>query len=428
MKEDFISFIWQHQYFDKTNLKTWQGEVLQIIDPGTRNSNAGPDFSNARLKIGSLEWQGPVEIHVKASDWWLHKHHLDPVYEQVILHVVWSNDLASKPHLISFIPLLELKTRVDIRSRLTSFHGFSGDKFIPCRPHLSLVPTRLFASMLALAFAQRIERKSSEILKALVKTNNDWEQVTYERVGRNFGFKVNEDVFEALVKLVPLRLVDRLRSNILQLEALYFGQAGMLTANKADWYYRRLQSEYLYLKRKYPFISTPLKKQRWRYLRLRPANFPTIRIAQFASLMHHQYLRFSDVREASSIRVLLEPQIEPSSYWTYHYDFAKPREMRSGRLGKSSKCNLIINSVAPILAAYAVSTGQPKYLKQAQVLLTELPPENNHIVSNWKDWGFEVTSAYCSQALIELNNRYCNRKRCLNCGIGQHILSGSELH
>jgi hypothetical protein len=426
MKEDILSFIWKYQYFDKHDLLTWQGEKLQIIRPGTPNSNAGPDFFNARIKVGGTEWVGPVEIHVKSSDWESHNHHLDPSYDQVVLHVVWTNNRQVISNNSGEIPVLELKTRVDPKLLLSRFSCHQNNTTIPCEPYLPKVSAATYKTMLDRALSSRIKRKAQGVLKLLKLLNFDWDQVTYVLLGRNFGYKINAIPFELLVASVPLNIVRKIRFNRFQLEALYFGQAGFLQKVTGDPYYLNLQKEYYYLSKKYGLASRTLKKEMWNYLRLRPSNFPVIRIAQFVSLMHQECFRFSDIRETVCVSNIRKIIARPGAYWDKHYDFGKVRKNGTSTLGKASLENLIINTLVPVLAGYAMHSAQKSYLRQAIELIKQLPPEQNRMVSNWKNWGFKVSSAYDSQGLIELNNSYCKSHNCLDCSIGQRVLTRSK--
>jgi hypothetical protein len=425
MKEEFLNFIWKNQYFGKRQLETYQGEVLQVLNPGQINANSGPDFSNARIKLASTDWAGPIEIHVRSSDWYLHQHQKDPAYDQVVLHVVWVNNVNAKTSNGREIPTLELKDRVEGDLLLRHQKLGKGNSFIPCERQSDRIPLNRFKKMLEHTIRQRIERKSQEVIALLDRHSYNWDQVTYLVLGKNFGFHVNTDAFETLVGVVPLPTVRKMRSNIIQLESLFFGQAGFLQRVTGDSYYLRLQREYEFLTKKYSFKQGLMKKEMWKYLRLRPSNFPGLRIAQFVSMMQLEGFRFSNIREALTANQFSRMVVKPSSYWDDHYDFGKKWDVGRSALGKSSKENLVINTVVPLLVAYADYTGQPIYRKRAIGLMKQVPPEQNRMVSYWKDKGFEVSSAYYSQAVIELNNQYCNLRKCLDCFIGQSLLTGA---
>lgn len=424
MKEEFLIFIWKHQYFHKRQLATYRGEVLQLLSPGQINTNSGPDFSYARINIGGTDWAGPVEIHVRSSDWYLHKHHKDPMYNQVVLHVVWVNNAIAKTNEGREIPTLELKDRVEKELIFKHQKLRKDNSKVPCEQQSKAILHTSFQKMLDQTIGQRLKRKSQEVITLLKGNNHNWDQVTYLVLGKNFGFHVNTVAFETLVGIVPLLIVRKMRSSIFQLESLYFGQAGYLQRVTGDAYYLKLQREYEFLKKKYSFRPGIMKKEAWKYLRLRPSNFPSLRIAQFVSLMQLEGYRFSNIRETVASNQFTNMTIRPSSYWDDHYDFGKKWATGRSVLGKSSRENLVINTIVPLLVAYSHYTGRLEYQAQAIELLNQVSPEQNHIVRYWKDKGFGVSSAYYSQALIELNNQYCNLRKCLDCSIGRSLLTG----
>ena len=427
MKEELLCYIWENQYFDKRNLTTCQGQPIQVLYPGERNTNSGPDYSNARLKIEQTVWIGAVELHIKSSDWRFHGHHHDKAYDQVILHVVWINNYQVRSTTGSSIPSLQLNKRAD-RNLLQAYSIFSMNAFsVPCARHLPKVPQHVLEAMLEIAYMSRIQRKIRQVAVLFDSYAQDWEQVAYLILGKSFGFKTNADAFQSLVSIVPLSMVRKLRYNLFQLEALYFGQSGFLDSIKDDYYFRRLQHEFQYLRRKFQIAPTYLKPATWKFHRMRPGNFPVLRIAQFASLMQGQCFTFSDLRESSSVADFSTIKVLPSKYWRDHYDFGKyTAKLSEGKLGISSIESLVINAVIPLLAAYAHHTDQRAYMDRAISMAKQLKSEKNHIVTRWKDWGFEVSSAYGSQALIELNNPYCKARKCLSCKVGGWILSQSN--
>ena len=427
MKEELLCYIWENQYFEKKDLVTCQGQKLQVLYPGERNTNSGPDFSNARLKIDDTLWIGSVELHNKSSDWRSHGHHQNVAYDQVILHVVWVNNFQVLASTGWAIPTLALEKKTD-SNLLQAYSLFSMNAYsVPCLRHLPNVPKKVFEAMLDIAYMSRIQRKARQVMALYDSYAKDWEQVTYSVLGRSFGFKINAEVFQSLTKIVPLATVRKLRFNLFQLEALYFGQSGFLDSIRNDHYFRRLQHEFNYLKQKYHITPTYLKNQRWKFHRMRPGNFPVLRIAQFASIMQNQYFSFSDLRESNTVSDFTVIEVVPSKYWRDHYDFGKSTaKLSGGKLGTASIESLIINTVIPVLAAYSLHTDQKVYIDRAISMAKQLGPEKNHIVTRWKDWGFEVSSAYGSQALIELNNLYCGARICLHCKVGQWILSQSN--
>ena len=418
-----LYYIWENQYFDKKGLYTYQGQSIQVIHPGVRNINSGPDFSDAQIKIGSTVWAGAVEIHVKSSDWKAHGHHFDKAYDQVILHVVWVNNLEVQSSSGMPIPALELCHITDKQLLLGYSLFLENANSIPCARLLSSVPHQVFKDMLDATFQARIHKGAIQT-GHLYQKSQDWEQVSYLMLGKSFGFKINAEAFLTLVKLVPLNIIRKLRFNLFQLEAMYFGQSGLLTRINGDQYFQQLEREFNYLTQKYKLSPTTLKREVWKFHRLRPGNSPVLRIAQFASTMQQQYFTFSDIRENTHAGCYQSLKIHPSDYWRSHYDFGKSGSVSSdGKLGISSIENLVINTVVPVLSGYAYRTKQVKYLDRAIQIARRLKPEKNRIVTDWKDLGFGVSSAYGSQALIELNNCYCKSHKCLDCKVGQWILS-----
>lgn len=427
MKEDFLSFIWQYQYFEKTHLVTCNDEALQIFDPGQVNYDSGPDFANARLRIGSTNWVGTVEIHTLSSDWYAHKHHLDQAFDNVVLHVVYKNNSTTKNTQKRDIPVLELKGKIARDLLLAQKKLRISNTRIPCMSQTRQISKSVFNAMINRVAEQRLARKSQQILLLLKRHKFDWDQVAYLTTGKNFGFHINTSPFELLVNLVPLSIVRRIGADIVQLESLFFGQAGFLERIHGDSYYLMLQNRYEYLKRKYSFDSRYLKKKMWKYLRMRPSNFPALRIAQFVTYLQQTDCRFSNIREMKTAGPFMDIVVCPSPYWQEHYDFRKKSIREVGCLGKSSKENLLINTVAPLLDAYGHYTGQVEYVERAMMILKQIPAEQNVISSHWKDKGFRVSSAYYSQGLVGLNNEYCKLNRCLNCMIGQSLITGNTI-
>jgi hypothetical protein len=426
MKESFLHYIWQFQYFNKEALVTSDGISLQVFSTGILNPDAGPDFQNAKVKIGDIEWVGSVEIHIKSSEWNDHQHFKDAAYDTVVLHVVWIND---KPVLRSdgtSIPTLELKLRVD-QSLINSYKKLmESSNEIACAKMLPIVDSLLIRSMLDSALVQRLETKADLVVEILKRNTHDWEQTTYELLAKNFGFKINSEPFQQLSRSLPYKLLLKHSDNLIQLEALLFGQAGFLEIEPGDEYYILLKREYKILKAKYSLVQG-VKKSQWRFLRLRPANFPTIRIAQFASLIFHSKNLFSKIMEAENASTLKKiVNVEQSDYWQQHYQFNKKSTSTIAPLGQLSIYNLIINSVAPILVAYGQFNSNQALVDRAIELLQSIEPENNAIIRMWNALNVKPGNAHDSQALIELHNSYCMPKRCLDCRIGASIIKPSK--
>lgn len=423
MQESFLHYIWQMQYYNKNALQTTDREAIVIVHPGILNDNAGPDFSGARLRIGGIEWSGSVELHIQSSQWKDHHHDTDPAYDNVILHVVWSMDSIITRRDGTALPTVELKGRVD-PALLRKYRQLVTSAFqIPCRRSLREVPEVVRWSAIERALVDRLERKSREILGLYEVSRKDWEEAFYLLLSRNFGFKVNSDPFLRLARAVPLKLIRKHSGSLLQVEALLFGVAGFLEGNGNDDYYARLQQEFRLLCIKFGLKEHMMMWSQWKFLRLRPANFPSLRIAQLASILHSNQQLFSRVLEIHEVKELLGIfSAEPSPYWKGHYHFKKVTGPGWHVLGKDSIHNILINTVAPAWAAYGMLHHDDVLLDRAIQLLKDLPAEENAITQNWKNVGIELHNSYDSQASIELFNNFCQKKRCLNCPIGAFLI------
>lgn len=422
MQEGFLHYIWSLQYFARNDLRTTDGETVEVFEPGTLNTDAGPDFSQARIKIGGMQWIGNVEIHLQASGWTAHGHSDDAAYDSVILHVVWKDDKPVVRKDGTRLPTVELRGRVDERL-IRNYRQLMGSAFsIPCQQRLPGVASLLKTSMMDRALAVRLERKAKEVL-ALVKLNDgDWEETAYQLMAGAFGFKINRDPFLQLARALPLKIL-RKHDQQIQREALLFGQAGFLESPHGDGYYLELRKEHQLLSHKYRLEPQRLSVAQWRFLRLRPPNFPTLRIAQFAAIMGAQRSVFSALTDAQTEEELFHFfAAQPSRYWTSHYRFSVPSVKPAHELGRGSVEIVINNTVAPLLAAYSLHTDQPGYMDRAIGILEKLPPEENNITRRWADLGMAAQNAGEAQGQIELFNTFCHGKRCLECGIGAALL------
>jgi hypothetical protein len=424
MSEAFLHYIWQFQYFDKHELQTTSGDPIQIFNPGNRNSHAGPDFQNARMKIGSMEWIGSAEIHIQASGWTDHKHDRDASYENVVLHVVWKNDKPVRRSDGSLLPTLELINRVEDKFFVNYQRLVNSPETIPCTPFLTQVNELTTHAMMDKVLIDRLESKATKVAEIRNKTYNDWQETCYQLLAKSFGFKVNEDPFQQLAQLLPYKVLRKHADKLLHIEALLFGQAGFLEEENDDEYYRLLKREYNLLRQKYKLSDRRLSKAQWKFLRLRPANFPTIRLAEFASLLHARPSLFSMILEAESYPALVSIfSVQQSKYWTCHYTFFNMSKEPVSFLGDSSIAMIIINAVVPLLVAYGKSRDDQRYVDRAVVILQQAPGESNTIINQWKKLGVRSKSAFDSQALIELQNNYCVKKRCLDCTIGISLIN-----
>jgi hypothetical protein len=428
MNESFLHYLWQFQYFDKSELKTAEGESVTVFKPGFLNSNAGPDFSQGKIKIGSIEWAGSVEIHIKSSGWKDHHHDDDAAYENVILHVVWQNDKPVVRKDGSVLPTIELRNRVN-ESLITEYKKLINSSFaIPCSKLLPRVTDITKLSMLDKALVERLEGKSFFVKELLKKNNSDWNETCYQLLAKNFGFKVNSDPFLQLTQNLPYKILLKHSNNSLQGEALLFGVAGFLEGGMKDDYFTSLQKEFKILSAKYQLDRKKLNPAQWKFLRLRPANFPTIRIAQFAAMIVNSPNIFSKLLDANGYKELKEIfKADQTSYWHSHYRFGKKSKSSVYDLGMMSIDNLIINSVAPLLVAYGIEHAETSYIDKAQQILQQMPAEGNKIIRSWNDLNWKVKNAFDSQALIQLYNNYCQERNCLNCVIGTSLLKPEVL-
>ncbi len=420
MNERLLQFIWQFQYFNRQHLQTTQGEVLHIEKPGTLNQHQGPDFSEATIRIGTTKWVGNVELHILATDWYKHRHTEDRNYHNIILHVVWEEDgqvTDAKGYPIPTLVLQPLISNILIERYRQMMENLV---VLPCRTFLpALDELGWFAWKERLA-AERLERKSAQILLLLKQSNHHWEEVCWWMLASNFGIKVNSTLFEMVAKTISITTLSRHKNQIHQLEALLLGQANLLHGKYDDAYAQLLQKEYFFLVKKYGL--TPVKKQP-AFLRMRPATFPTIRLSQLAMLLHQTVNLFSVIKETTDSKQLQSLfMVTANDYWHYHYRFDEPAAYQPRQLGKQMAENILINTIIPLLFAYGLYSKEESYKERAMQWLYQLPAEENQLTKRWKLAGTTLTTAVDSQALIELTNHYCLHKRCLDCAVGNKIL------
>jgi hypothetical protein len=421
--EGFLCYVWQFQYFNKKELKTSGGEKIEILKPGIGNTNAGPDFSNAKVRIDGIDWVGSVEIHPNSSGWIDHRHGLDPAYENVVLHVVWQNDQPIYRSDRTLLPTLELKDRVD-ETLIRQYKKLVNTSFsIPCRKSFPQVEEVVKRAMLDSTLVRRMEAKAARVLEIRNQHHGDWQQTAFILLAMNFGFKVNSDPFLQLARTLSYRTLLKHADQPHQVEALLFGQAGFLEISVGDEYYRLLRREYGVLSQKYGLSTRKLQRAQWRFLRLRPANFPTVRLAQFAALVVQERNVFSRVFEVADVRLLRDLfSVCQSAYWQCHYQFNRKSKQKVAELGVASIDNILINTVAPLLVAYGKYNDQQRVIDRAVELLDTIPSEVNTITKSWGALGYRAISAADSQAMIELYNTYCRGRNCLNCSIGASLL------
>ncbi len=417
-----MQYVWKHRLWRSEDMVTNTGKKVRVVDPGLLNTDAGPDFFNAKIEIDGHMWVGNVEMHYRATDWKRHRHDSDKAYDSVILHVVAKDDAPVRRTNGELIPQLVLEVSPQFNADYASLVGATIE--VPCATKIKQVPHLTIVEWVeGLAF-ERLHGKVERIHQLLDSFNGSWEDVCYVTLARNFGFGINNDAFERLARRTPLRLLGKHSDSVLQIEALLFGQAGMLDAQKPgmDSYYNQLCTEYAFLSNK--FQLTPMEKESWKLFRIRPQNFPYRRIAMLAQFIEGGFRMMNRILEAEGekeMRALFE--VELSGYWTKHYTFGKPNERATATLSRNSIDIILINTVAPLLYAYGELTGNYEMTDKAIKLLEDLRAESNSIVSHFVAYGIDCPDALTSQALVQLKREYCDARKCIYCKIGHHLLS-----
>lgn len=426
MQEAFLQHVWLLQYFLKKDLTTTEGEPVEVFEPGTLNRDAGPDFSQGRIRIGDMQWVGNVEIHTHSSGWTEHRHDENPAYDSVILHVVWMDDKPVRRKDKSLLPTIELRGRVQ-ENLVRNFRQLVTSSFsIPCQRQFPSLPGITKTSMFARALADRLENKAVEVQELFHNSGSNWEETAYQLLAGAFGFKLNREPFQLLARVLPQHILQK-HADLLQVEALVFGQAGFLEGKKGDKYYQQLRKEFQVLSHKYNLGSDRLTRQQWLFLRMRPSNFPTLRLAQFSAIINNRRSLFSRMIDLQTVDDMVNFfQAPVSSYWTTHYRFAASSSGRPHELGRNSIEILTINSVVPLLAAYSRFVDNPEFMDRALRLLEQLKPEINNITRRWADLGMPPQNAGEAQGQIELFNTFCQQKRCLQCAIGAAIVRPTD--
>lgn len=390
-------------------------------NPGELNTDAGPDFSGGHVTIGDFSWHGAIEIHLKSSDWILHKHQFDPAYERVILHVVYHNDREIFLRTEGDLPVVELKPHIDLKY-IKNYKALRERKLErPCRLELPDVSELLWTNWKDRLLLTRLERKCLLVEELLFRFKNDWNNVAWHLVCRSFGLKVNKQAFEQLAVAVPSSILKRCSNSTFQLEALLFGQAGLLPDLPASSYETALINEYAFLRHKYKLV--PMSRSQWKKLRMRPTNFPEIRIAQLAAMAYQNTECMSMFLDADTMKMVMKGlRVEASPYWNVHFSFGEPTVEKRKKVGMATAESIIINAVVPMLFFYGKTRSNQAIADKAIRFLDELPSEKNKVIQGWKTDGITVQNAGDSQALLELNNEFCDRKKCLSCMIGVKLL------
>ena len=417
--EQLLHYVWKHKIFPLKELKTTTGQQVEVIDTGLANTDAGPDFFNAKLKLDGVLWIGNIEIHERSSDWFKHGHHADAGYNSVILHIASEIDTEISRSNGERIPQIQLICPEAVRTNYKEL--LETDSYPPCYRIIPSLPPFTAHSWMTALQMERFEQKATLLNERLKRCQGNWEDAFFITLARNFGFGLNGDAFETWAHRLPFRAVDKHRNDLFQIEAIFFGQAGILEDSDGDGYYLRLKKEYTYLQHKFGLI--PMDASLWRFLRLRPANFPHIRIAQLACLYHRAYGLLSRIMETETlqgVRDILKGGT--SEYWLTHYSFGGSSPSRPKTLSNTSLDLLIINTVVTYLYAYGLHKGNRVLCARAGSFLEELKAENNYITRMWEQCGMKASNAADSQALIQLKKEYCDKKKCLYCRIGYEYL------
>lgn len=417
--EQLLHYVWKHKIFPLKELKTTTGQQVEVIDTGLANTDAGPDFFNAKLKLDGVLWIGNIEIHERSSDWFKHGHHADAGYNSVILHIASEIDTEISRSNGERIPQIQLICPEAVRTNYKEL--LETDSYPPCYRIIPSLPPFTAHSWMTALQMERFEQKAALLNERLKRCQGNWEDAFFITLARNFGFGLNGDAFETWAHRLPFRAVDKHQNDLFQIEAIFFGQAGMLEDSDGDGYYLRLKKEYTYLQHKFELI--PMDASLWRFLRLRPANFPHIRIAQLACLYHRAYGLLSRIMETETlqgVRDILKGGT--SEYWLTHYTFGGSSPSRPKTLSNTSLDLLIINTVVTFLYAYGLHKGNRVLCARAGSFLEELKAENNYITRMWEQCGMKASNAADSQALIQLKKEYCDKKKCLYCRIGYEYL------
>ena len=420
MTEKLLQYIWQFQYYNVSSLTTVDEQALQIIFQGNINSNQGPDFSDARIKIDATTWVGNIELHIKSSDWNLHEHSKDKNYKNVVLHVVWQHDKEIKDKNGNNLPTLELQSRTS-KMLLAKYESLMlTPYFIPCEKQITSINELTFTNFQQRLVAERLEEKSNLIFQFLKENNFNWEETFWWLIAKNFGIKQNSEALESVARSIPLNILIKHKNQIHQLEAILFGQAGLLENGSAEDYPKMLQKEYKFLSKKYNLQRPQIKVL---FLRMRPANFPTIRLAQLAILVHkstHLFSKIIEQEKVADIKNLLN--VTANDYWHYHYIFDETSLFKKKKIGSDMINNILINTVIPILFAYGLYHNNQSQKEKAIEWLEQISSEKNIITKGFENLAIKNKNSFHSQSLIQLKNNYCNHKRCIECAVGNFIL------
>lgn len=420
MTEEFLHYIWQQHLFNQTVYAPAGSEPIEVISPGLRNWDEGPDFYNTRIRIGDTLWVGNCEIHVLASDWYRHGHHRNPLFDNVILHVVYKNDQPVVNSKGVVVPSIELSFDTEWYQSYQQYQSIQAD--IRCRDYIAMVDPVYLTALLSKSIAERLMERAQAIRQILEVNHYDWEHCAIIWLGKAFGFKVNEAPFEMLMRSIPLLVLQRSAHNLQTLEALLLGQAGLLHENSHEDYPQLLYREYVFLRKKYSL--TPMEGHLWKKMRIRPANFPALRIAQLAAFLHKNPAFFQKLLEiTTSDQMFSLFDVTASAYWDNHYQLDIPSKPYPKKLSRSSVLLLAINTLVPLVFAYGHEKDREECKIQAIKILENIVPEQNSIVQKWSSYGIIAQNASESQALLQLYNKHCLLQRCLQCEMFNQIMT-----
>lgn len=421
MKEEFLHYVWKYKLFSVNHLRSSLKKSIVIVKNGSHNKNSGPDFLNAHLKIDNQYWSGNIEIHVKSSDWYAHNHEVDANYDAVILHVVWEYDVVVFMKNNQPIPTLVLKDLVD-KDVLKNYNNLQTvlPRWILCQHQIHAIDSFVFSHWRERLFFERLEQKSNAIDTVLCASNNNYEAVLFQLLAKNFGLKVNGEVFFQLARSIDFSIIRKEQFNPQKLSALLFGQAGFFEDDLQSEYFLLLKKEYAYLKHKYNL--TPILNKQFSFFRMRPNNFPTIRIAQLAALFSNQQNLFSKLIALEKLEDFYTLfSVGVNDFWKTHYTFKTKSKKSAKKLTKSFIDLLLINTIIPLKFLYQKTRGVVNE-HQILTLIQQIKPERNHIISKFSELKINAVNAFETQALLELKNNYCASKRCLECAIGNALL------
>ena len=420
LTERLLQFIWQFQYYNKQQLCISSGEALQILHHGSLNTHQGPDFLQAKIKIDHTVWAGNIELHINTSYWLLHRHQSDERYNNVILHVVWKEDKAINDASGNPLPTLILEPLVPTLMLAHYEKLMHSQDFVPCQSYLPVLSSIGWQNWQERLLIERLQKRAALILQTLETTGHHWEEVFWRMLARNFGMPVNADAFENMAETIPVTVLAKQKHQVQQLEALLLGQANLLNDESDDDYVVLLRREYQFIRNKFKLRSaaiTPL------FLRMRPANFPTVRLAQLAMLVHQSDHLFSKIIEAkTNVEVIQFLNVTANDFWHYHYQLHTASNYKPKVLGGQMAENILINTIAPMVFAYGLYHNNQSYKDKAIEWLAQTKGEQNTIIKSWRSLNVIADSALQTQGLLELKKHYCDVRKCLDCAVGNKIL------